>query len=52
MCIVCALWNAQKLNIKEARRGLSELVNTKGVEKTHAEEVEKLLDEAEEEQKD
>jgi hypothetical protein len=51
MCVVCALWNLGKLTNSEARKGLSEMVNTKTIDKDHVKEVEELLDEADEEAK-
>jgi hypothetical protein len=39
MCVVCILWNKEKLSRDEALSALVELVNTEDVDKKHLEEV-------------
>ena len=50
MCVVCALWNLKKITLAEARKGLSELVNTETINQDHIDEVNQLLDKEEQDQ--
>jgi hypothetical protein len=52
MCIVCALWNLKKITTAEARKGLSEMVQTNTIKKEHIKEVEELLNEENENEDD
>lgn len=46
MCLICIEFEKERMSIFEARRALGEMVE--GLEPGHAEEVEQMLDEAEE----
>lgn len=49
MCIICIEFQKGSINAQEARRARSELVNTGEIDKEHAQELEALLDEKEDE---
>lgn len=48
MCLICVEFQKQRMTIFEARRALGEMVE--GLEPEHVDEVEDMLEEAEEEQ--
>lgn len=47
MCLICVEFQKQKMNLREARRALGEMVET--MDPAHAREVREMLEEAEKE---
>lgn len=50
MCIICVDFQKQKLTLDEARRAFTEMIST--LDPDHADEVRKMLDEAERQQRE
>ena len=47
MCIICVEYEKKRLTIKEARRALTEMVNTETIDEAHAKEIEHKLNQDE-----